>query len=109
MIVGVFKSLPLAIEIDGKIGIVHAEVPYNDWNKFKSATKAEIEWSCEATVQWARTRYDKKDITVVKGIEKVYCGHTPTDSGEVEQLGNVYFCDLGSFFRGKISFFELEY
>lgn len=104
-----FKSLPLGIEIAGKIGIVHAEVPYRDWNLFKTATKAEIEWNGKAIAQWARTKYDRQDISSVNGISLVLCGHTPTQSGEVELLGNVKYCDLGSFFRNKISFIELEY
>ncbi|MNE50704.1 Serine/threonine-protein phosphatase 2 [compost metagenome] len=107
-----FKSLPLAIEIEsseGLIGIVHAEVPYNDWEKFRGTTKAELEWSVQAIAQWARTKYDKQDNSDVKGVRVVLCGHSPTNSGEVEWLGNQVFADLGSFFRGKISFFELEY
>lgn len=104
-----FKALPLAIEIDGKVGIVHAEVPYNNWDKFKTATKAELDWNVGAVAQWARTRYDKQNISQVVGIGRVYVGHTPTKSGEIEQLGNVFYCDLGSFFRDKISFIELEY
>lgn len=109
MIVDVFKSLPLAIEIDNKIGIVHAEVPYGSWGKFKAMTDAELRWNGEATAQWARTKYDRQDKTDVAGIATVLVGHTPTKSGEVEQLGNVHYCDLGSFFRDKISFLELKY
>lgn len=104
-----FKSLPLGIEIAGKIGIVHAEVPYGGWDRFKTATKAEIEWNHAAIAQWSRTKYDKSINSEVKGIDKVYVGHTPTRTGEVEVLGNVYYSDLGSFFRDKISFIQLEY
>jgi len=107
----VFKSLPLAFEIQtnhGTIGIVHAQVPFDDWNQFKSCTKAEMEWNVQAISQWARTKYDKKDTSVVKGIDVAISGHTPTDSGELEQLGNQLFCDLGSFFREKISFVEID-
>ena len=43
-----FKSLPLGIEIAGKIGIVHAQVPYSDWTKFKEASYVEVEYSCKA-------------------------------------------------------------
>lgn len=105
-----FKSLPLGIEIAGKIGIVHAQVPYSDWSKFKEASHIELDYNCKAVAQWSRTKYDRKnDWQEVEGIEKVYVGHTPTDSGAVEKLANVYYCDLGSFFRNKISFIELEY
>ena len=107
-----FKALPLAIELQArsgrKIGLVHAECPYNDWDKFKNITKAELEWGGESTAQWARTKYNKKDISAVKGVDVLLVGHSPTTSGEIEELGNVKYCDLGSFFRDKICFMEIE-
>lgn len=106
-----FKSLPLAVEIEspkGLIGIIHAEVPYNDWEKFKRATEAELEWNVQATAQWARTKYDFQDDETIKGLYKCFVGHTPTKSGEVEQLGNVFYSDLGSFFRHKLCFIEIN-
>lgn len=111
-IYNVFKSLPLAFEIQTNketVGIVHADTPYGDWNKFKNCTKAEMEWNVQAIAQWSRSRYDRKDTSVVKGIGRVICGHSPTISGKIEVLGNTWFADLGSFFRNKISFIELEY
>lgn len=106
-----FKSLPLAIEIEspnGLIGIIHSQVPFNDWEQFRCITKAELEWSGYAIAQWARTKYDKKDTTNVKGLYKCLVGHSPTNSGEVEQLGNTYYCDLGSFFRDKLAFIQIN-
>ena len=106
-----FKSLPLAIEIEsprGLIGIIHAEVPYGDWEKFRNISDIELEWSVQATAQWARTKYDKQDDSDVKGLYKCFVGHTPTNSGEVERLGNVFYSDLGSFFRNKICFVEID-
>lgn len=105
-----FKSLPLAIELltpTEKIGIVHAQCPFNDWDKFKKMTKAELNWNGAATAQWARTNYDKKLDLIVKGVDRLLVGHTPTNSGEVEILGNVWYADLGSFFRNKISFIQI--
>jgi serine/threonine protein phosphatase 1 len=106
-----FKSLPLAISVEtdnGLIGIIHAELPYDDWEAFKGITKAELEWNGAATAQWARSRYDKGITTHVKGLNTLYVGHTPTHSGCVELLGNVVYADLGSFFRGKISFIQIQ-
>lgn len=107
-----FKSLPLAIELESrsgkKVGIVHAEVPYGDWEQFKNITKAELKWNGEAVAQWARTKYDRQNQDFVKNIDLVLVGHTPTESGNVEVLGNVWYCDAGSFFRSKLNFFELE-
>ena len=105
-----FKSLPLAIELltpTEKIGIVHAQCPFNNWDKFKKMTKAELNWNGAATVQWARTNYDKKLDLIVKGVDRLLVGHTPTDSGEVEVLGNTWYCDAGSLFRDRISFIQL--
>lgn len=105
-----FKSLPLAIELltpTEKIGIIHAEVPYGDWDKFKNITEAELKRNGEATAQWARTKYGRRDESLVKNIDRVLVGHTPTKSGDVEILGNVWYTDLGSFFRNKISFIQL--
>lgn len=106
-----FKSLPLGIEIifpSGiKVGVVHAECPYNDWDKFVGTTKAELEWNDKATAQWSGSWYTKKHQGNVKGVDLVLVGHTPTDTGEPELLGNMLFCDAGSFFRDKITFIEI--
>lgn len=105
-----FKSLPLAIELltsTEKIGIVHAQVPYNNWDEFKKMTKSELELDGEATAMWSRHNYYYKIAVQVEGVDRVLVGHTPTDSGEIEVLGNVWYCDLGSFFRDKISFVQL--
>lgn len=107
-----FKSLPIAIELESrsgkKVGIIHAECPYSDWEEFRNITQAEYKWNGQAIAQWARTKYDRQDERFVKNIDLLLVGHTPTKSGEIEQLGNVYYCDLGSFFRGKLCFFEIE-
>jgi serine/threonine protein phosphatase 1 len=105
-----FKSLPLGLELItpiGNIGIVHAEVPYNDWDQFKGITKAELDWDGKTTAQWARSWYSRRYNGNVKGIDMVLAGHTPTDTGNVEKLGNMVFCDAGSFFRDKLNLIEL--
>lgn len=107
-----FSSLPLGIEIimpEGhRVGIVHAEVPYNDWNQFRDITKAELEWDGQATAQWARTWYKKGYCGDVKGVDLVLCGHTPTKSGDVEQYGNMMFCDGGSVWNDNINLIEIN-
>lgn len=105
-----FKSLPLAIELltpTEKIGVIHAECPYNNWDEFKKMTKHEIELNGYATAQWARTNYNNQRQETVKGVDRLLVGHTPTESGGVEILGNTWYCDAGSFFRDKISFIQL--
>ena len=87
-----FKSLPIAIELltdKEKIGIVHAEVPYNDWNRFREGDHPKE----EEITQWARTNYDIGHDVVVGGVDRVLCGHSPTESGEVEVRGNIWYSD----------------
>jgi serine/threonine protein phosphatase 1 len=107
-----FKSLPLAIEYktkDGKkVGMIHAECPYNNWDEFKKITQAELTWNGEAIAQWARTKYDRQNEDVVKGLDILLTGHTPTKTGNIEKLGNVYYTDAGSFFRNKINLVEIK-
>ena len=101
-----FKSLPIAIELltdKEKIGIVHAQVPYNDWDRFKEESHPKE----EEITQWARSNYVSGKEVVVGGVDRVLCGHTPTASGEVEVRGNIWYSDLGSFFTGRLAFFEI--
>lgn len=105
-----FKALPLAIELltpTEKIGIIHAQCPYNNWDEFKKMTGAELDFNGAATAQWARTNYDKQFALTVEGVNRLLVGHTPTNTGEVEVLGNTWYADLGGFFRDKISFIQL--
>jgi serine/threonine protein phosphatase 1 len=107
-----FKSMPLGIELllphGRKAGIVHAEVPYKDWDKFVNIDPMELEWNGQAVAQWSRTWYDYQLKEQVAGVDFVLAGHTPTDSGDVEQLGNMVFADAGSFFRDKLNVFEIN-
>jgi serine/threonine protein phosphatase 1 len=112
LIADVFKALPLGIELilpnRRRVGIVHAEVPYNDWNQFINITKAELEWDGQATAQWSRTWYNKAFTGEVKGVDFVLVGHTPTDTGKVERYGNMVFADGGSFFNHSVNLIELN-
>lgn len=107
-----FINMPIGIELllpnDKKIGIIHAEVPYNDWNQFLNITKAELEWDGLATAQWARRWYSSKYQGKVSNIDLVLVGHTPTDSGRCEKLGNMLFIDGGSFFNDNINLVEIN-
>lgn len=107
-----FSAMPLGIELllpgNIKIGLVHAEVPYNDWLKFLNTTEAELEWNDRATAQWSRTWYSKKHQGLVENVDLVMVGHTPTDSGKSEQYGNMMFIDGGSFFNDEINLVEID-
>lgn len=91
--VDAFSVLPHAIEIDtpeGSIGIVHAEVPNDNWN--------DVENGDEESLLWARDKIQYKDVRSVNGIHAVYVGHTPQRT--VQQLGNVYYIDTGAAWAG---------
>jgi serine/threonine protein phosphatase 1 len=107
-----FTNMPIGMELllpnEKKVAMIHAEVPYNDWNKFLNISKAELEWDGLATAQWARRRYSAADGTLVKNADLVMVGHTPTDSGLCEKLGNVLYIDGGSFFNDRINFIEIN-
>lgn len=111
MIYKAFSALPLAVEVitpkQEKVGIIHAQVPYNDWDEFAKMTTDELEMDGESTILWARTNYNYKTGNDIKGVDKLYVGHTPTESGCVEIIGNTHYIDLGGFFRGKLSFEQI--
>ncbi len=95
----VFKDLPLAIEVDtdeGLVGLIHAEVPLDDWNLFKSLYDSNIDYF-ESIAQWSRKRISNRSTTPVVGVEKVFVGHTPVKNAPL-QLGNVFYIDSGAVF-----------
>lgn len=103
-----FSSLPLGIELklsDAVVGVVHAQVPWSDWDRFK-----ETPWEdAEAVALWARSKYDTpgRFDDNVQGVDWVISGHTPVKSGGPEWIGNQMYLDLGSFFTGKLGFVQI--
>lgn len=97
----IMADMPLAIEIetqDGLVGIVHAEVPWGDWDLFKSSFEGN-EQMFEVMLMWARTKITRKDTSLVKGVLEVYCGHSVVDTEVV--LGNVHYIDTGACFGDR--------
>jgi len=114
----IFETLPITIEIDhqiGKIGIVHADCPYSDWHSFVNVLSSDesdesdniiYEMSITEKAIWSRTRFQKQDTSNVKGVERIYVGHTPIKEWTI--LGNVYFIDTGCVFGGKLTLLEIK-
>lgn len=103
-----FMTLPAAIKLttgSGTFGIVHAECG-DDWDVFEKFIGFDNAYQ-EAI--WSRTRYKTKYVNNVENIDHVLVGHTPTDSGKVEALGNVHFCDVGAVYRNKLALICLQY
>lgn len=85
--------LPYQIEIDGSIGIIHADIG-NAWKELGEDNLV----AC----LWDRTRINRTGVykEFVSGIDKLYVGHTPTVEGKVV-IGNVHYMDSGAVFTGQ--------
>lgn len=96
-------NLPLAIEVEtknGKNGIIHAELPFDDWNRLYDVKPDEMEKAKEF-LMWGRsmcmfTPELGKDYTI-KNIDRVYAGHTVVP--EVMAVENRVYIDTGSFLK----------
>lgn len=92
------SSLPIMREIemrDGlKYGIVHANVPYADWEMAKDM----LLYNEEAVkfCVWDRTRFQNQNQQHVRNIDLVFVGHNVVN--QVEILGNVVNIDTGAVF-----------
>lgn len=105
------EDLPLIIEVEtpnGLVVIVHAEVPYGNYDKFKQHFPDESEHeNMKATATWARTKAKSRNIDIIPGCYKVIAGHTPRMEGVVIQ-GNMEYIDQGVCFGGKLTVRKIE-
>lgn len=103
----VFEALPFMIEVEmpngTTFGIVHADVPFNDWNKAKERLYQEDE-QVKNFLLWDRTRWQGTLIGNVDGVDYVLVGHTPMDT--VVQENNIIRLDTGAVFLNKFAEFE---
>ena len=94
-----FVNLPLAMEVEtasGVVGIVHADVPpFVPWSRFVELLEAR-DRDAALYALWSRNRIADRSSrsTVSGGVERVYCGHTPTRT--TLRLGNVHYIDTGA-------------
>ncbi|MEV4696922.1 metallophosphoesterase [Pseudomonas brassicacearum] len=113
------QALPLIIEIDllndQTIGIVHAEAPViqsNDgWQEAKDAitgkTGEQHQRQALKTALYAREKIEQNDHTPIKGIDRLYVGHSTVPS--IMRLGNVVYIDTGcSFSDGALSLIDIQ-
>lgn len=106
-----FEDLPLAFEIEtekGSVGVVHAEVPFSDWGKFKDALKQEdLAENLVELAMWGRSKVKNFDETPVKGVDHVFVGHSALK--DATQLGNVHYIDTGAYHsNGKFTIVNLS-
>lgn len=104
--VEVMKEMPLGIEIEtdnGLVGIIHAEVPWNDWDEFKRNLDNP---TIDAHATWQRSIISYRQEVWVKGVCAVYCGHSFVEEPTV--LGNMHFIDTGCVFNGKLTIVQVN-
>lgn len=93
-----FLTLPVVIEVEadaGLVGLVHAEPCGNDWAAFVESVQAKDGYVIDHAM-WARARIRTEDATPVRGIDRIYVGHTPLQ--EPRTLGNIHYIDTGAVF-----------
>ncbi|MDE1712068.1 hypothetical protein BUE93_09855 [Chromobacterium amazonense] len=108
--VAALAQLPLAIEIDsevGKIGVVHADCPGNDW----SALAERLAANCPSAedydaLLWSRERVFDRGAGHVNGVALLLVGHTPQD--HAVRYDNVMHLDTGAVYGGKLTLFCLD-
>ena len=94
-----FVNLPLAMEVEtasGVVGIIHADVPpLVSWSRFMTLLEAH-DRDAALYALWSRNRVQgvSPRSPVRGGVERVYCGHTPTRT--TIRIENVHYIDTGA-------------
>ena len=102
-IVELFKSLPYLIELEykgKKYGIVHADLPYEDWELVKACVEKDDmvgDRKIRDWVIWARELVNRQHVEIAQ-VDQVFIGHTSLP--QVKNVGNVSFIDTGAVFTG---------
>lgn len=112
-IVTALQGLPVAIELElangEQVGIIHAEVD-DDWREGVAALtgrRGEVAFiDAKKAALYSRVKFDTQDSNIIKGMHKIYVGHTTVAS--VRGMGNTIYIDTGcSFSDGVLSMVEL--
>jgi len=107
-IVDYFTSMPLAIEIEtvhGLIGIVHADVPVDNWSSLCRALARADSEICE-TLLWDRRRWKGRAVSDrIAHVTAVVVGHSPTH--DIAQCGNIIDIDTGAVYGNKLTILNL--
>ncbi|AHG63800.1 metallophosphoesterase [Advenella mimigardefordensis] len=109
-LVAQLERLPMAIEvatINGRIGIVHADVPCRHWNNLERYLTSK---SGRQRVMWSRDRFERQDTTRVDGVDHVIVGHNCHP--DIITLGNVHHIDTGGWLpdehKGHFTLLEIS-
>lgn len=102
-------NLPLLIEVEtpeGLIGIVHADIPFDDWATLRNRSESAGWQQVEAMCQWSRQRITSENREGIKSVRAVVVGHTPVRRPAI--LGNVYHIDTGGWMDGHFTLLNLH-
>ncbi|MCS4283045.1 serine/threonine protein phosphatase 1 [Pseudomonas sp. BIGb0278] len=105
----VFVTLPLALQVatvDGPIGLVHADSPFNEWSQLRTSLLGEDDPRVREICQWSRRRLREGDTHTVEGLRALLVGHTSVL--QVKQLGNVWHLDTGGWNKGHFSLLDMQ-
>ena len=104
-----FEKLPSVFEIDipnGKrIGIVHAEVPTDDWLEFKYKFDDYAEDALWSFIKFEQFKNNKSIDRVIDNIDYVIHGHSSVPT--LMQGGNVLYIDTGALSK-KLTILEIN-
>ncbi|MES2627151.1 MAG: metallophosphoesterase [Pseudomonadota bacterium] len=99
------KELPFCIQVEtalGPVGIVHADIPFSDWNKTReNLDSRRVQDFC----MWSRRRLQTLDTRHVDGARAVVVGHNALK--KVLVLGNVYHIDTTAWKPDEGGYFTL--
>lgn len=111
-----FKSLPYIIEMSigtTKIGIIHADVPIDDWEELKDVVEQGYYiGSSKITdvLTWSRATAKKiiNNVYVpsITNIDHVYLGHTVIHTPLTS--GNIHLIDTGAVFTGNVTLLRVK-
>jgi serine/threonine protein phosphatase 1 len=115
--VAAFKNLPYIMQFtspSGKqIGVVHAAFNFDSWHDIDAILSHcnvcdsdynPLLWDRDQVRRAKYSTADNNDF-VVKGIDHIYCGHTPI--GYPLTRGNISWIDTGAFATGNLTVVEV--
>jgi serine/threonine protein phosphatase 1 len=99
------EELPYAITVEtenGRVGIVHADVPCRDWNEIERAANNS---TLTLVMLWSRDRIERGEGAPIDNVDVVYLGHTPVD--DVIDIENTKYIDTGACFNGNLTILKI--
>lgn len=104
-----FSAMPLMIELEtdqGRVGIVHADCPINDWDEVKRVLEVRDlrAKACADCCLEGRERANGRIDGDVRGVRAVVVGHQPFD--DMTSLDNVIYIDTRAWRGGKFTILD---